>query len=207
MTYIALEGIKGTGKTTIMHRIMKSDIAHKLTCFPITAPLPPHDQIEKLFKGKPKLQENDAFIEQLFLHRALVHHQNAIQTSRHLLGDRSILTAIVTRWEKWNDPTFTIQRVLEQYKQIQKPNVYILLENPIEKSIENIATRIAKPTGSKDEKEDILIRANEIYRTLLTEGEYSSKIGKAEIIRLDTNNDLNNISAEILEIIKHYIKK
>jgi thymidylate kinase len=161
--------------------------------------------MEQLLTKKPELKNHDGFMEQLFLYRAHIHDSGLSQQGL-ILGDRSVLTAYVTRWKKWNDPLYTIRRIKEQYKNIRTPDVYILLELPVEASLKHIESRKAKPTGTEDERKESLQLADEIYRHLLVDGEYKRKIGKTQTIRVNAGMGIASTSEEIIQILKHYKK-
>jgi thymidylate kinase len=203
--YIALEGIKGSGKTTLIKNILKAMPEQRHALCRTTAPVHSTDPLERLLVKKPELKNHDCFMEQLFLHRAQVHDSGLSQQGI-ILGDRSILTAYVTRWNKWNDPLYTIRRIKEQYKNIRTPDVYILLELPVETSLKHIESRKAKPTGTADERKEALQLADTIYRHLLIDGEYQRKIGKTQTIRVNAGMDITSTSEEIIKILKHYKK-
>lgn len=204
--YIALEGIKGSGKSTLLKNILGTDKQGEIALCSSTASVGAKDPLEQLLVKNPKLSEDDAFMERLFLKRAHVHDQR----TRHrpfVLGDRSILTAYVTRWQKWNDPNYTIRRINEQYRHIRKPDVYILLESDVDRSLRHIAARKPKSTGKNDEQRDALALAQETYQMLLLEGEYRRKIGQTQVIRLNTDTHIDELSREINTILNYYKQK
>lgn len=204
--YIALEGIKGSGKSTILQNILCSSEQKQISLCRSTTSAGAYDPLEQLLLKNPTLNENDAFMERLFLQRAIVHDQR-MQHRQFVLGDRSILTAYVTRWKKWNNPNYTIRRINEQYRKIRKPDVYIFLESDVERSLRHIAGRKQKTTGKNDEQRDALALAQDNYQVLLLEGEYRRKIGPVQIIRLKTDTPLDELSREINTILNFYKQK
>lgn len=99
--YIALEGVKGTGKTTVFTRLREALLADgiPLSVLCPTRPVSPPNLVERMARV-PALRGWDAFRERLYAMRSN-HH--ARRTSRPpgalLLGDRSRLTSYVTRWD------------------------------------------------------------------------------------------------------------
>ncbi len=202
--YIAIEGIKGTGKSTIIEQINLYEVGFKYHLFEITKPII-KDSVTNAIIKTPDM--TDPLKEQLFLYWAKQHNGKADKSAGPILGDRSILTSYVTRWNKWDDPLKTIKRVNEQYKEIRKPDVFIWLKNDPYQSEKNIANRISKHLGKEEEKIDSLTLAQAIYQELLTEGTYNKRIGKAQIITIDASQPILETQSEILNILKHYQKK
>ncbi len=205
--YIALEGIKGSGKSSIIQNIMGSPLGRITSLFPITEMAKADTISERMLSAMPELKTDDSFMEKLFLNRAIYNNGKVDIHKPLILGDRSILTAYVTRWEKWKDPGYAIKRIEQQYKNVRKPDVIVFMENTVQKSILNIAGRKQKTTGQQDEKYESLALADSIYRMLLLEGEYRRKIGRAQVIRLQAGAELDLITTEINNILKYYAKK
>jgi len=204
--YLALEGIKGAGKSTLLESLAFDKISNSkdVRFFPITASMPARNPMEILFNSQPLLQANDDFMELLFLQRAIYH--NPKDKEGLIIGDRSLTTAIVTRWEKWKDPYYTIKKVKREYDKIIKPDVIIYLESPISVSIQNISQRAQKKTGIKDEKYVELCKAADVYHELLFDGLYEMVFSKTQIIKIPYSPSQSDIKTELYSIIKFYNK-
>lgn len=204
--YIAIEGIKGAGKSFLIKSLKKYDLQRSsgVMFFPITAPMPANNPLEMIFNRNSVLQTRDDFIEYLFLQRAFFH--NAKVQGSLIIGDRCLATSLVTRWNKWRDPIYTIKKVKKDYEKIRKPDVIIYLESPITVSLDNISKRIQKKTGIKDEKSIELCKASEVYHELLLDGLYNVHFSKAQIIKIPYTPIQNDIQKEIFSIIKYYKK-
>lgn len=206
--HIALEGIRGAGKSTIISRVLPEArlIIPDLNFMPITAPMCTLHPFEKLIKEKPSLQNDDRYIEQLFLERAIWHQSQLINRSKFILGDRSIATAFVTRWNKWKDPYYTISKVKEQYKDIQRPDVIIWLKSDLNKALENIKSRVQKEICQKDERSESLVEANNIYEELFSGRVYHRKVNSIQVVEVQNCTSTDVVSSEVLSIIKFYSK-
>lgn len=201
--YIALEGIKGSGKSTLLNGVYKTlsqmgDIS--FTKFGITAPMPIHHPMERALVRR----SDDAFMEKLFLQRAYYNYPTS--TEELIIGDRSIATAIVTRWDKWNDPLFTINRVKYQYGMLRKPEIIVFMNTPIEVSINQIQQRKNKLTGKSDEAPDKLKKQQEVYGELFEDKYYLRHLGGMQYIRLDYCESAETLQNEFISIIKYYKK-
>jgi thymidylate kinase len=200
--YIAIEGIKGSGKSTIINEI-KSEIEQSdFTIYPITASMKTNHPLERVHQITPSLKNNDEFLEKLFIYRAYWHHPK--HTHKMILGDRSILTSYVSRWTKWSDPYYTIQKVERQYKGIIKPNVLIWLETKTDYAVLNIKKRKQKDIRVSDETANRLLADKEVYEELIFDRLYMKKIKNTQIIIVPNNNNKEEVKKEISQIIKYY---
>ena len=123
-----------------------------------------------------------------------------------VLGDRSIATACVTRWNNWKDPYFTIERVKRQYKSIINLNVVIWLKTDFKTAEKNIAKRRKKSVRIIDEKTNSLQTAAEIYDELFCSKLYHKKISKIQVIELNNTDDKEALQNEFKSILKFYSK-
>ena len=200
--YLAIEGIKGTGKSTILDHITEKE-KNSVSFFPITKPVPVYNQYESLSICHPYLNSNDFFCENLFAQRAKWHQQH-LAKGKLIIGDRSLLTSYVTRWSKWGDPFYTIRRSQMFHQGIKHPDVIVWLKSKPENSIERLKQRPAKPLGTVDEKHIKLKEAADIYEELLLEKLYIKKVAKAQVILLSADESLGNLVSEVHSIIKFY---
>ncbi len=201
--YIALEGIKGTGKSTIIGHL--NDTNKRLCVFPFTKEIPVGNPFEQICVSSPYLKTNDAFCEQLYAERAKWHHNHAA-TFGTLLGDRSIITAYVTRWNKWGDPYLTIARSEKLHNGIRHPDVIVLLQPDPEKSLERIQQRPIKTFGRYDEQLWKLKEAAEIYEELLIGRLYMKKVSKAQMIKVPASVPMEELTIELQSILNYYNK-
>jgi len=206
--HIALEGIRGAGKSTIIEKVLP-DVLMILpgTCYlPITAPMCPLHPYERIMEEIPSLKHDDQYIEQLFLKRALWHQDHLSNDSQFILGDRSIATAFVSRWNKWKDPYYTINRVKAQYKDVHKPDVIIWLKTEVINAVRNIKSRVQKVICKNDERQEALDEAEYIYEELFHGRIYHRKVQNIQIVEVKNNTSTEETSSEVLSILKFYTK-
>jgi thymidylate kinase len=202
--YIAIEGIKGCGKSTVLQQVFDSEkrALTNASLFPITAPMAVLHPLELQFRHCSHRQTNDDFVEQLFIRRAYWNQPRFLQST--IIGDRSIATAIVTRWNKWQDPFYTISKVKNDYSGIMKPDVVVFIDTPVNNARFNISKRKPKLTGKAEEEKGSLEKADTIYKELFLEGLYNRKVGKTQVINLPYSSNVQDMQNEILSIINFY---
>ncbi len=205
--HIAIEGIKGSGKSTILGNMVaqKDSVQSGTSLFSITSPMYSGHPLENMHHNFPVLRENDAFMEHLFRERA---HWNQIHCKKSpvILGDRSIVTSYVTRWERWQDPYYTIGRVNAQYENIMKPDVIIWLNSTVEAASVNIAARKTKELGQREEKANSLVLAKDIYQELFKDRLLLRKGFNCQIVEVGCCGNSHETTSEITSIFDYYSK-
>lgn len=207
--YIAIEGIKGIGKSSIYEGILPKcrAVNFDFQFFPITAPIKINNSLEKPCFNQFKFQLTDSFVEMKFVARAEWHLKKLVTNDGIVLGDRSIITSYVTRWDKWNDPLYTIKRVNLLQRSIPQPDVIVWIQGDAIKASENIRNRESKNTGKNDETLVVLLRAAEIYQELFEEQYYNKKIKTSQLIILPNTNSIDELSNEVFSIFEYYNNK
>ena len=162
--YIVLEGSKGTGKSTLFQKLA-SALQHdgmQFEVFSPTQPAPIDMLWEKVDAGD---LQNDAQIEALYTARANYHAQQTDFNAPLILGDRSILTSIITRWPDNPDNVAAyIQQVRSQEYAVPIPDFVIYLDLSIETTLKRLAAR-QRHYGLRDEQIERLIDAKMAYET------------------------------------------
>lgn len=206
--YVAIEGIKGSGKSTVIQDVRQQINKHNVPVdvFAITNPMSLSHPLERMLYKNNALKLNDDFIEKLFHQRAVWNQAFLNQHCQHVLGDRSVATAIVTRWNKWNDPYKTIKKVNHDYAAIMKPDVIVWLNTKPADAADNICKRTKKLVGENEESLTMLDMARNVYKELFIERVFEKKVRKTQLIELKGWSNVSELSNEISSIIKFYTK-
>jgi thymidylate kinase len=129
--YIAIEGLKGVGKSTLLDHLKGwlelAGVDYQMLC--PTRAMPHQTWWEHAAQNSQYIQD-DEFRQALYAARSN-YHSSQIDWSRELiLGDRSIITSLVTRWEKTRRmPALNyIQQVRQQEYNISLPDHVIVLD-------------------------------------------------------------------------------
>lgn len=95
--YIAIEGTKGTGKSTLLenleHKLQQEGIDFQM--FAPTKAMPKDTWWEKAYADHC---QDDVYLDSLYTARANYHASKIDFNASLVLGDRSMLTSFVTRW-------------------------------------------------------------------------------------------------------------
>ncbi|MFW1644922.1 deoxynucleoside kinase [Acinetobacter guillouiae] len=162
--YIAIEGIKGTGKSTLFQQLevaLRCDGVLFETFNP-TKPMPTDLWWEKAYA---QYSEVDQFIEELYCARANHHAKKTDFNAPLVLGDRSILTSFVTRWpQDCSALSKYIKHIQIQEYEVPVPDLVIYLDAPIEVTLQRLANR-QRNYGLHDEQIERLIQAKQSYET------------------------------------------
>jgi thymidylate kinase len=164
--YIALEGIKGSGKSTLITQIQyllqQSQIKYSMCAYTSAAdPSAASEQKALLYANKIMPDELQQWV---YYNRALKAVKTTNWRDHLVLGDRSIYTTLVTRMpgEQAQVPHY-LSTTLEKYAFVPIPNHVLLLEVPIETAIKRIQARPQRSYGQKDETPERLYQARQAY--------------------------------------------
>ncbi|WP_333640476.1 AAA family ATPase [Acinetobacter johnsonii] len=203
--YIALEGTKGTGKSTIFSQLeiaLQYDGIQFATFSP-TKPMPTDLWWEKAYA---QYSEVDQFIEELY-HARANHHAKKISFDEPLvLGDRSILTSFVTRWpqesQKLNE---YIQHTRAQEYAVPVPDMVIYLDLPIEVTLQRLANR-ERNYGLRDEQIERLIQAKMAYEEFF---KFKNELGFTALKYqyVDANQNETELFSQVYNLVKNELEK
>ncbi len=213
MPYFALEGLKGIGKSTtmielknILHQQKIEYISYDLTK---ASPLNQSLKLELISNNHPDLREiDDDFCEQLYIERANYHYeelQKAKVNFAHdplIIGDRSIITSIVTRWkrvEQIGEDQY-IDQILRG-RLFEMPDVIFYLDLAIDQIKERQKHRLdttGRTYGLREEKIDRLIDIEKTYHYLMKDCQYSS-LKSIRWIRIDASQNPTQIAQTIFK--------
>lgn len=160
--YIALEGTKGVGKSTVLSQLktVLSNDDVEFTSFCPTKAMPEHMWWEQAYT---QYANDDGFINDLYTARANYHAQHTDFSSSFVLGDRSMLTSFVTRWPQQSQNIEAyIQKIKQQEYSVPLPDLVIYLDLPIDENLQRLAKR-TRDYGLYDEQSERLIQAKYAY--------------------------------------------
>jgi len=133
--YIAIEGLKGAGKSTQIKKLCEI-LADNHIVYSVISPtaITNKNSIVEILYSKYKWLQNKSFSRALlYSYRAIAAQKKANWNAHLILGDRSIVTSYITRWRKWiNSPLLTIIFVNILQPFIKSPDIIIYIEVPIE---------------------------------------------------------------------------
>ena len=203
--YIALEGTKGTGKSTIFSQLeiaLQYDGIQFATFSP-TKPMPTDLWWEKAYA---QYSEVDQFIEELY-HARANHHAKKISFDEPLvLGDRSILTSFVTRWPQESQKLHEyIQHTRAQEYAVPVPDMGIYLDLPIEVTLQRLANR-ERNYGLRDEQIERLIQAKMAYEEFF---KFKNELGFTALKYqyVDANQNETELFSQVYNLVKNELEK
>ena len=160
--YIAIEGTKGVGKSTLLEQLktMLINDGVEFSTYSPTKGMPENVWWEQAYQ---QYAHDDCFISDLYTARANYHAQETDFAAPLVLGDRSMLTSFVTRWPK---QTENIDQYIRQIQckayAVPMPDLIIYLDLPLEQTLDRLATR-QRNYGLFDEQVERLIHAKLAY--------------------------------------------
>ena len=172
MNVIALEGIDGSGKSTILEQLKEKYLNNDRIVF-IKSPTPPFDQLIEKFWNSP------AFVRLMYFAVSNYHLSTTLSEDKIYILDRFIYSTYVTHIEQLGKEI--VEDSIEKMK-IESPSMTYLLKAPI-----------------VEIKRRLKVRNNEIDNNLDIDHLYSSYY-KSVSKKLGEITQLNNESEEDIEI-------
>ena len=202
--YIALEGTKGTGKSTLFQQLefaLKCDGVEFQTFSP-TKPMPVDIWWEQAYAQHV---DNDAYIDALYTARANHHAQLADFNAPLVLGDRSILTSFVTRWPSDSSKIESyIQQVRRMEYAVPIPDLVIYLDLPIDITLDRLAHR-QRNYGLFDEQISRLIDTKLAYETFF---KLKNELGFSELKYqyFDAQQNSDELFTQVYDVFKKFLE-
>lgn len=210
MLYVAIEGLKGVGKSTVIEHLSKT--LHKydipITFFHPTDPMSKYNLLEIIY---PILKNFDFYRKYLYAYRSN-YHANKINwnDSSIIISDRSIITSLAIRWHNHNldNKISYFKKIRKLEKEIAIPNIVIQLHLSENKLLERYKNR-NRNYGKYEENIKSIRQISKNFNAIKTWIRQKDTIfvfGKKIVwIDIDCNNKtVENIASSILHIIQHY---
>lgn len=200
--YIAIEGIKGSGKTTLISMISEALREQKrdFTVLRHTARISCPSVYEFLNDRIKMLRNYDCWNSLLYSRRAQYSHNN-IHDARLIIGDRSVATSYAVRWRKWGDPVKCIHYVDKTEKALRVPDHIIMLDTFPEVAFERINQRIKTDTVKADETISRLELVRSNYFEVM--GYRPGRLSGTDWTVLDGNREIKNVFEDLSEILNN----
>ncbi|HQZ59672.1 MAG TPA: deoxynucleoside kinase [Acinetobacter sp.] len=198
--YIAIEGVKGSGKSTLLaqltEKLQQQNI--QFVSFNPTRPMPMQTWWEQSYA---QWAHDDSFISALYSARANYHAQATDFQQDLVLGDRSILTSMVTRWQQNRHRLGSyIRQVQMQEQAVPVPDVVLYLDVSLNVVQQRLAQR-ERHYGLQDETLLRLQQTQQAYRQIFRQKQrFGLHNMQVEVF------DANQNSAELLQAVEQYIQ-
>lgn len=220
--YVCLEGVKGVGKSTVLsdvkaaYRAQGVAFAEACPTKSIANPHPPDHLLEYLSSRIPSLRSEDEWNEALYAERSRHVARTVDWSSPLIIGDRSVVTSYVTRWQKYGSAQQTIDRVDQYESEIPAPNVVIELRLSVDvllKRLQNRERFYGKHDETVERLHEQLAAYDDIYAYLKNRhaGERSDVFTMPRLahtqwhrVEVDPAQTPAQVSRGILDIVEQY---
>ncbi len=204
--YIAIEGVKGTGKSSILPLLSRRLQRDRIRCH-IVAPTKQgdiHEPIESIIAMHPELLKQDTWKERLYAYRSNYAAQSIPATAQLLLGDRSIATSYATRWHLYQNKQSLIERVDALEPLIPGPDCIVYLKLPHEELMKRLAHRTERNYGKEDETDIRIMQSLHAYDELRKRR--PGKLRHTHWISVDTTGEIPRVANRVFRIIEQFMK-
>lgn len=124
--YIAIEGIKGVGKSTTIEYLSNNILKnHEFYFLKPTSPMPRSHMLEMIY---PYLKYFDFYREELYTHRSNYHARKINWYDKTtIISDRSIITSLAIRWHRNHNKIDYFKKIRKKEYIIPVPDIVIQL--------------------------------------------------------------------------------
>lgn len=200
--YIAIEGVKGVGKSTLLKGIsswMDSETINYVVACP-TKPINGWDLYEFIYTKLSFLEKVNRVKDIIYARRANRVAKYTNWKSKIVLGDRSILTSYITRLWDENNPEAHIKLIDELQPAMPAPDYILYLKAGITDILHRIKKRGERNYGKNDEHPNRIATDIAAYDYVINNS-LAKRLSNTEYIIIDaTKSEL-----EILEATKQII--
>ncbi len=198
--YIAIEGIKGAGKSSVLayleRHLASMGVRHQL--LRPYAVQNPGSWLERAYWWTGGYWPDWA-VARFYALRSDTCVTAVPRRSGLLIGDRSIITSYVTRWND-ADPVAGMNAVDRLERRIALPDQVILLNTSVDLALRRIARRPARCYGRRDEQRDRLHSAANAYARLAAEpSHFGLDYIKWHVV--DASRSTEQVAADVLRRI------
>lgn len=194
--YIALEGVKGVGKSTIYDRLTQH-LTQQHIVFEQVCPTKKQEEtmLERFYAKFP----SEYLKEFIYAGRSNSAAEKAEWEKSLILGDRSIFTSYATRFWNYFTPNDTIKRVDALEYKIKAPNI-VLYMNATENTILNRLDQRKDRTYGKEDEKLSKIRKDIAAYNELRYNQWSERTKNTKWIDIDCNGTIQDTLNQIVSL-------
>ena len=200
-TFICIEGIDGSGKTTHARTLVKKLCSLGYDAVYTTEPTRysiPGRKLRESFFAPERLSVEEEF--RLFLEDRIIHLKDEVipqlEDTKIIITDRYYFSSVAYQGSRGLDWKYILE---ENLKVALVPDIVIILDIPVKVAIERIASDRTEGVNTF-EKEESLQKVREIY--LLLADEYP------DLIYLkDTNKSIEEVNDELFDYLQNFLRQ
>jgi thymidylate kinase len=206
--YIAIEGVKGVGKSTLVrsisHWLDGESVNYVMAC--PTKKINGWDLYEFIYT-------NIGFLENVNRVKDIIYARRANKVAKHtnwkspvVLGDRSILTSYITRLWEDNNPEDHIKLIDTLQPAMPAPDYILYLKAGISDILDRIKIRGERDYGKTDEHPNRIAADIAAYDYVIA-NRLANRLSNTEYIILDASKSKKEVFDESKKIISELINK
>jgi len=166
--YIAIEGVKGCGKSSLLKaltwQLRARGVTFDLLC--PTRPMPAESPLEQRLRHRG--EQDDALVAEVYAARSNYHTSRVSFRVPLVLGDRSLFTSLASRWHLRDPrrPADHLEAVRSRESLIPYPQHVLYLQTPLSVVQQRLRGRPGRDYGKRDESPERLAMASGAYDDL-----------------------------------------